>query len=409
MIDIGDRYIGRQVAIIRARRGITQQVLADRVGVSRSKIAKYETGERPIDSRKLLYALATALQVSVADLTGSEDDKHLSSAAAFHSAAPRIEAALIAEGHTDDQERPCASVAALSRDADRALDLRMAGDLTTLGGMLPDLITDCYRRSTDGPEDDRRAALSALSRAAFATALASKGLGHTSLAWTAARVTANAAGAIGDRVALAASEFVGSQVLLAVPGSVAAALNRSVTASDSLQSDLTATTEGSELYGMLHLQSALTSAALGKDASGHLAEAREMATRTGEQGKSAFALDFGPANVGIWSMSVALEADRGGEALELAAAVDPSAISTAERRSRFYIEQGRAYAMEGRYPEAMTALLQAEHMAPQYVRSRSVVRELVGYMMRRARRDLASGELGRLAQRVGAVPGKVAS
>ncbi|WP_157228697.1 helix-turn-helix transcriptional regulator, partial [Nocardia brevicatena] len=45
-----DRYVGRQVRAIRARRGISQQVLADRVGVSRGAIAKYEAGERPVDS-----------------------------------------------------------------------------------------------------------------------------------------------------------------------------------------------------------------------------------------------------------------------------------------------------------------------------------------------------------------------
>lgn len=409
MIDIGDRYIGRQVASIRGRRGLSQQMLADLVGISRSAIAKYETGERPIDSRKLLYSLATALQVSVADLTGNADDKHLSSAAAFHAAAPLIEAALIAEGHVDDQDRAPLEVAALDREADRALDLRMAGDLSTLGGILPDLITDCYRRAGDGPEDDKRGAWSALSRAAFATALASKGLGHTSLAWTAARVTATAAEVIGDRVALAASEFVGSQVLLAVPGSVMASLNRATKASDSLQSELSGSSEGLQLYGMLHLQSALTSAALGKDAAGHLAEAQEIAGRTGESERSAFALDFGPANVGVWSVGVALEEGRGGDAVALADAINPETISTAERRARLFIDKGRALAMEGRYPEAMTALLQAEHIAPQYVRSRATVRELVGYMLRKARRDLAAGELGRLAQRVGAIPDRAAS
>ncbi|MGW4126222.1 helix-turn-helix domain-containing protein, partial [Nocardia sp. NPDC004711] len=48
------RYVGRQVRLIRARRGISQQVLAERVGVSRGAIAKYENGERPVDSRRSL-------------------------------------------------------------------------------------------------------------------------------------------------------------------------------------------------------------------------------------------------------------------------------------------------------------------------------------------------------------------
>jgi len=35
--------------------------------------------------------------------------------------------------------------------------------------------------------------------------------------------------------------------------------------------------------------------------------------------------------------------------------------------------------------------------------ARSIVRELVGYMMRKARRNLTAGELARFAERVGAV------
>lgn len=401
MIDAEERFIGRRVEAIRKRRGMTQQVLADRCGISRGAIAKYESGERIVDSRKLLYGLATALQTSVAELTGHAEDRYLSAAGAFHAAAPRIEAALMSAGHTDDDRTPSA-VDVLSRDADLALDLRMAGDLSALGGLLPPLITDCYRRTDIGPDSDRERAWSALARAAFATGLASKGLGLVSLSWNAARVTAEAAQACGDRVALAASEFVSSQVLLAMPGSVTASLGRAESAADQLQSDLTSSLEGMQLYGMLHLQAALASAAVGGDSAAHLAEAQEMAERTGEAGK-AFALDFGPSNVGVWGMSVALEEERGGDAVALAADVDPAVLSTAERKARYFVELARAHSKEGQYPEAMTALLRAEHIAPQYVRSRSIVRELVGYMQRKARRDFSHGELARLAERVGAL------
>jgi transcriptional regulator with XRE-family HTH domain len=397
-----DRFIGRQIQAIRLRRGLTQQVLADRVDISRSQLAKYESGERPLDSRKLLYAVAGALQVSIADLTGHAEDRHLSPASAFHAATPRIEAALLSAGHVDDLRAPT-PVDTLSAAADRALALRMAGELATLGQLLPDLLTDAFRLTETGPEPDRATAWSALSRAAFATALASKGLGYTALAWVASKVTSEAATVTGDMTALAASEFVASQVLLGQPGSLPAALHRAESAADNLQSELLATSAGSQLYGMLHLQAGLTTAALGRDPSDHLAEAREIAHRTGEAG-DAFALDFGPSNVAIWEMSIALESGDGGRAVQLITAVDPAAIQTAERRARFFIEAGRGHAMQGQYNEALATLLRAETIAPEYVRSRVVVRELAGYMLRRARRDLTSGELGRLAQRVGAIP-----
>ncbi|WP_410877325.1 helix-turn-helix domain-containing protein [Nocardia sp. A7] len=405
-MDDPDRYIGHNVATIRVRRGWSQQQLADKTivdgkAISRSALANYESGDRIVDSRKLLYALATALQVSLAELTGHAEDRHLSAASAFHLAAPRIEAALMSAGQSDDDHEP-AAVDLLARDANRAMDLRMAGDLSSLGAILPTLITDCYRRTTLGAAVEREAAWAALSRAAFATGLASKGLGLVSLSWNAARVTAEAALACGDRVALAASEFVSSQVLLAMPGSVTASLGRAQSAIDSLEGDLTGSPEGMQLYGMLHLQASLASAATGHESAGHLDEARDMATRTAAVG-DAFRLDFGRPNVDIWGMSVALEEGRGSDAIEIAATVDHEQIATAERRARYFIELARGYSQEGEYPQAMAALLNAESIAPQYVRSRSIVRELSGYMLRKAKRELGTGELARFAERVGAL------
>ncbi|TLF53236.1 hypothetical protein [Nocardia cyriacigeorgica] len=60
--------------------------------------------------------------------------------------------------------------------------------------------------------------------------------------------------------------------------------------------------------------------------------------------------------------------------------------------------------MKRDYRSSLYALLRAEHTAPQHVRNMTHVRELVGHMMRTARRDLTTGELGKLAQRVGVVP-----
>ncbi|MEV0357234.1 hypothetical protein AB0H71_14350 [Nocardia sp. NPDC050697] len=65
---------------------------------------------------------------------------------------------------------------------------------------------------------------------------------------------------------------------------------------------------------------------------------------------------------------------------------------------------GRAYGMEKNYERALYVLLRAEYIAPEKVRSMTSVREQVGSMMRRARRELTTGDLGQLAQRVGAIP-----
>ncbi|MGH3930908.1 MAG: hypothetical protein ACRDTF_13125, partial [Pseudonocardiaceae bacterium] len=91
-----------------------------------------------------------------------------------------------------------------------------------------------------------------------------------------------------------------------------------------------------QVYGMLHLSAAFQSAVTGRDenARAHLTEASETAIRTGE---GTFAgLNFGPCNVGIWRVALALELGEPGRVPELARAVDVTAIPSAGRQATFY-------------------------------------------------------------------------
>ncbi len=91
------------------------------------------------------------------------------------------------------------------------------------------------------------------------------------------------------------------------------------------------------------------------------------------------------------------------EVLAPAPSLTPEDLPAQGRRAQYFVEIGRAYAQQRNYRDTPHALLRAEHSAPQHVRNMVHVRELVGHMMRKARRDLTTGELGRLAQRVGVV------
>ena len=70
--------IGERVAFYRARRGLTQAVLANLVNRSEDWLSKVERGERQIRRLDVLGDLATALRVSLSDLLGQpvllEDD-----------------------------------------------------------------------------------------------------------------------------------------------------------------------------------------------------------------------------------------------------------------------------------------------------------------------------------------------
>lgn len=401
----GDQFVGQRVRQIRARRGISQQVLADRAGLSRGAISKYEIGERPIDSRRTMLALASALGVTLGELTGYEHDRVDPSAAGFHASVPDIEVALWTQGNNTHAAPPC-SLDELSATAQRAAELRIACDYATLGPLLAPLLTDSYRHIRDLNGAERERAWDVLAMVAHTTAAALKARGYGALSWTAAQEAENAARNIGGTAAFAATAFARSQVLLSQPGSLPAALAHAEGTAERIAADVRTVGE-IETYGMLHLQASLVTAALGGEPEPHLNEAAVQASRLAQADPGTSILrnpTFGPANVQLWRMSAAMERREPGQVLALAPTLTPDNLPAEGRRAQYFVEIGRAQAMQKNYRDSLYSLLRAEHAAPQHVRNMVHVRELVGHMMRKARRDLTTGDLGRLAQRVGAVP-----
>ncbi|WP_039798808.1 helix-turn-helix domain-containing protein [Nocardia araoensis] len=399
------RYIGRQVRAVRARRGISQQVLADRVGVSRGAIAKYENGERPIDSRRTLHALAQALGVSVGDLTGDREDRFDPSSAGFHAAISDIETALWTRGNTTVVGPP-RSLDELTATTKHAAELRRACDYAQLGPLLAPLLTDCYRHTRDATGIERDRAWDALAAVAYLTAQSASRRGYPALAWTAAQEIERATAHIGGTSGAATAAYTRSQILLARAGTLPAALEDAETTAERLAPEVRSLGEV-ETYGMLHLQAALVTAALGGDPTDHLNEADEQVSRLRHADLDNALLrnpTFDAANVTLWRMSAAMEQREPGQVLQLAPTLDPHTIPAEGRRAQYFVEIGRAHALRRDYHNSLHALLRAEHIAPQQVRGMTHVRELVGHMMRTAHRNLTTGDLGRLAKRIGAVP-----
>ncbi|WP_433710370.1 helix-turn-helix domain-containing protein [Nocardia sp. CA-084685] len=405
MIDEPGTYIGQRVRQIRARRGITQQVLADRVGISRSVIAKYEAGLRPIDSRRTLLALASALGATIGDLTGHEQDRLDPSTAGFHAAVPELETVLWARGNVTDTRPPCTldELAALTRTATK---LRNDCDYVALGPMLAPMLTDAYRHVRDTDSANAERAWDVLGVVAYGVASALRARGYHALAWTAAQEAERAAEHVGAPAPLAAAAFSQGQIMLSRPGALPAALATTMDTAEKIAADVRTVGE-IETYGMLHLQASMVAATMGGDPEPHLVEAAEQADRLAgaEQNTSVAHNDsFVPANVQLWRMSAAMERREPGQVLALAPSLSPVDLPNEGRRAQYFVEIGKAHAMQKNYRDSLYALLRAEHAAPQHVRTMSPVRELVGHMMRTARRDLTTGDLGRLAQRVGVVP-----
>ncbi|MGH8574949.1 MAG: helix-turn-helix domain-containing protein, partial [Gammaproteobacteria bacterium] len=131
------RTIGRRVRQIRYARRKSQRVVAGLAGISASHLSRIESGERALDRRSLIVALANALQVSPAELTALP----VPAPANGHSdaAVGALRLALMAVG----RHRPGGQVLGIEELRARA-DVVEGFDYQRRGIELPGLIADLH-------------------------------------------------------------------------------------------------------------------------------------------------------------------------------------------------------------------------------------------------------------------------
>ncbi|WP_189953228.1 helix-turn-helix domain-containing protein [Streptomyces alanosinicus] len=95
--------------------------------------------------------------------------------------------------------------------------------------------------------------------------------------------------------------------------------------------------------------------------------------------------DAGLQQVLLHQLSVHYLLGDAGQAIDLARTVDPSALPTAERQGRFFIDVARCFDQWGKPEQCYRALLAAERAAPQEIR-RGAVKDLAGGLLRHDRR-----------------------
>ncbi|MEQ4305006.1 helix-turn-helix transcriptional regulator [Plantactinospora sp. B6F1] len=374
-----DIFIGEQVAYWRKRRGKTQRALAGLAGLSQPYLSQIERGERAVDRRATLVALAGALSLSVSELTGQPGDPTAPAKATAAASVPAIRETLIRR-EVGETRPPEGSVERLMA-AGGAYDFAAAAPMlpALLGGLTgPDLVQVCH-----------------------VAVFTLKHLGYPDLARDAARLAVRAAEEVQKPAWIGAAEFI--RILSLPPELPTMPTARAQRMAVNLQPD-TGDPEVRQVYGMLHLYAALRSAVDRRpdDALDHLREAQDAADSLGEPdnlGLARFA--FGPTNVGIWRLAVQLELGESALAVERAASVVPERIPLAIRQAPFYLDLGQALVAQRRDGAAMAAFLRAEAIAPQFVRLRPTVRDSIAVILRRTRKNAISGPMRRVAAIVG--------
>ncbi len=361
-------FIGVQVAYWRRRRGKSQRVLADLAGMSQPYLSQIETGTRPVERRATLVALANALDVSIADLTGQPGDPSDPSRAAAAESVPAIREALI--------RREIGELTEPYYDVREAMEAGGAYDFAAVAPRLPNLLGGL--RGAD------------LVQVAHVGVYTLKHLGYADLARDAARLAVAEARELGHPAWIGIAEFIR---ILAMPPEMPGAPTRlAQRVADEIQAHI-----GDPLvrqaYGMLHLHAALRAAVdnRGDVARDHLAEATESAESLGEPedlGLARFA--FGPTNVGFWKVSIQLELGEPREAIETAQMVAPGRVPLANRQAPYHADVAAALAQVGRDDEAIASFLRSESIGPQWFRLRPTVRDTIGSIIRRTRRNAVS-------------------
>lgn len=373
---------------------------AELAGISESHLSRIERGERAIDRRRLLEALAAALRVAPSELIGTPWQAD-PVGAETHASVVGIEAAIECTELGDDPGGPIREWSAVAADIARLVDLmHVSADYLAQGELVPRLLLELHAVYARLPEH-RRGVLLGLIHCYSSVCWVTKRLGGRGLPLLAARLAQQCA----DE--LIAPEWRGYAAWLR--GDAAGHLSRpqqyqrAVAMADELTPALDVP-DVMQAYGMLHLSAALAAAAQADrdTAETHLGEASAIAGRMDAEVGTFARLWFGRANVGVWKTSLATEFGETGKVAEIARGVNIELIPSPSRRAEFFMDVGRAQLRETGTREAgLGTLLRAERLAPQRVRADVFTREVVADQLRRARRDAGGRELRGLAYRMG--------
>jgi len=408
--------IGYQLRRLRRLRGLTQEELADRANVSRDLVAKLEQGRRHTARITSLASLARALDVELSALVKratpaleAEDGDAAglvalrnavtclapglgATAAPSERASRRPEgfdelvAALVDRGAAPPVETPI-DLAALTRGAASAKrNLQACRYALTVAELAPLLCVSSMRaQELDGDGALRLWALRAHACQTAAGVLLK--LGHNGFALIAATRSMESAERSQDPLVIGSSARILAHAFLS--GGHAREARTTVASAAARLDGLDRTHQQLSVLGSLLLRGAMAAARDG-DRGGALAlldEADAIARFLGEDRNYRWTA-FGPTNVVLHRVHVAVTVGDAGTALEHLRSIDASQLAVVERRACLYIDAAKALVQLDKHAHACQMLAVAERLAPEELISRSSVRALIGGMARSAPRSL---------------------
>ncbi|MGP4049656.1 helix-turn-helix domain-containing protein [Streptomyces sp. 2A115] len=398
---------GQRIKGLRRAAGMSQADLAAAMRRSESWVSQVERGVQPVERFAIIQALADALGVSTQDIR--PDTAPAPVDPADDAPEPQsndldgLRVALTghpALGSLFDRRpsSPAPTLAEFRRLVDQAWEYVHASSFAALSDHLVKLLPDIEVAVRHAPAADRVELHSLRARSYQAAAASFTRQDQADAAWVAADRALQAAEMADQPLEVVASLFRMAHAFMRqqhMDQAEQAAKSAVEVLGPRAENPACSAAELS-LLGAMNLVLAVINAREGNrpQTHTHLSRAGELATRLGED-RNDFDTEFGPTNVKLHSVSTAVELGDAGLALETAAEVDASGLST-ERQSRFLLDVARAHAQRRHVGEATAALLEAETLAPEQIRdhhsAREVIRDLIQLSGRRVPetlRDLA--------------------
>jgi transcriptional regulator with XRE-family HTH domain len=389
---------GERIRLYRRRAGLTQEQCAQLKGCTVSTWRKWESGERQVAALTDWIEVARILRIRDLYLLTGLPVGDVPDAPAEHAAVPPIRAAMVAFAPQSPGEP---NPPRLAGAVDEAWTLwQERRPFLQVGGLLPGLITEVRATIPQVGGADRERVLPVAAMLYFLTRAFTKRVGAQDLSLLAAD-RALAAAVKMDSLDFRAAAAWNIGMTLADQGhpDVVAALARDAAAE--LEPTLSnAQPDRISVYGTLHLLRATQLARLGDEhgAYGALEAADKVAAGIGD--RNDFRTFFGPTNVAIHRLQVALAMSRPAEALRHAQRYEVGAVPNVERRFSHYVYLARAYGMRNEDVAAMHMLLCAERESPDDLRYNLDVRAVVRDLLRREK-PMIRTELRPLAERIG--------
>ncbi|MGH3915333.1 MAG: helix-turn-helix domain-containing protein [Pseudonocardiaceae bacterium] len=389
---------GARLRLFREAAGKSRSQLSGLMGCSAETVKAIEVGRRELT---LPMALRAARALDIKDLAALYG--HEVSYAVFdkptHTAVPEVRRALLMQRINGGEPETTGYIQA-ALDSAWQVWHTSSKQRTEVGRILPRLILDARRATALYDGEDRREAHRLLAETYHLAQAWLAWHGDRELVWMSADRAYSAAQTSDDPLAMARASWYYAAVVRAIGHHEDAVLEVD-SAIPLVQDRVEEDRDSAAMYVDLEMCAALTLARAGDESAWvRWEKGRAAAERLLPEGYVHSRTRIGRVLVEVYAVMVAFALGRGGEALRLAADIDPASIPSTERRARHLLELARSYRLDGQELGAAHLLGQALDASTETViyspPARVLAHELLRMVPASSREDVE-----RIASRIG--------